>query len=208
MMPRIGIIVLNGVLVLTLGHLSLLALESSSVSTTDQEERVTFESALGGFEVEIPPSWNVLEIPRESVYQGFLSREKIEKATDTFLVGLSVTRLRDYRDAFTFRATTPKKISLEYANRIAAGVGQGSTAVVVGMRGTIKGMKSYGYSITAGKDENCLNMVLVVGMKRWEWFHALWEAPCSVALAEGLIEGMMDMSRTIKVSRQWGEKGP
>ena len=178
----------------------------SAETTAQKSEMRTFTSEQGGVELSIPTAWFVKEVPGDERYQEFFSREKVEKEGDLFLVGVSITRVKDYRRAFKFKTTRPADIATEYANRIAAGVGKGSRNLVISMPGSIAGMNAYTFRISAGGGSpECISMWLVVGIKGKEWVHALWEVPCTESEANSAdVNAMID---SFKVDKEWGKKG-
>ena len=165
-----------------------------------------FRSVAGGVTLDVPATWHVKELPGEQLYQAFLSREKVEKQGDLYTFGVSITRYRNYRDAFKFTSSSPASMALEFANRIAAGMSKGGQSIVISMPGSISGMNSYKYYIGVnGGTEECLGMSLVVGIKGKAWFHALWEIPCKERVAhESEVDAMI---RSLKVDTKWGSAG-
>ena len=177
---------------------------TASVPPSSAADLETFVSEAGGYQVALPRSWHHKEIPGNGTYQAALSREKVEKQGDLYTYGLSILRLRDYRDMMEFSTRNSSEMAWEYANRLAASF-EGGQNVLIALPTTGHGMDMSLFRIVAGGGtDDCLSMWLLVGVKGKQWFHALWEIPCSDREAHE--DEINQMLESLVVDPKWAKR--
>lgn len=178
-------------------------LAAEGVEAVPKPDTKEFKSDRGGIRVQVPASWYVKEVPGPTSYQVYLSREKVEKKGDLYTYGLGIVRLRDYHDAFKFEGSSPEQIALEFANRRASRSSTGGQSMVIAMPASIEDMKAFKYRIVSGGGtDDCLSMWVLVGIKKKQWIHALWEIPCKERDAqEPAVEAMI---QSLVIDPEWG----
>jgi len=156
-----------------------------------------FKSKAGGYQVGIPDSWHVKEIPGRESYQAALSREQVEKPGELYRYGLSILRVKDYHSFLKFEASDPAELAMRFASGLAGADGGSQQGLLISTPGSLRGMDSWRFRITkGGGTPECAAMWLVVGIKGSEWVHALWEVPCGEREArereiESMVEGLV-----------------
>ena len=162
-----------------------------------------FVSRTGGFQIGKPDSWHVKEGPADVLYEGFISRERLDRPNARFVVGMTVMRARDHGSVYGFTSRKPSVMAEQFAEGLAGLMGEPNKVTPMPSR---LDKNLYEFKIRAGAGEDCREMWLVARPGSKEWFHALWEAPCDEAREQNLIGLMKDMAATLKLERKWGEK--
>jgi hypothetical protein len=189
---------------LFVGGVVLLSSSAADEKADPPAQLSSFESIQGGFRVNVPKAWHIKEILQDEIYQGYFSRERVEKEGDLYTYGLSVLRLRDYRTTFQFTATTSDMIAIEYAARVAGQLNGGKGGTVVGLPTGKHGSKLSKYLVIGGEGAECVMGQLLIVVKGKKWFHALWEAPCSEAKLDHRIDELSAMVKSLWVEKKWG----
>jgi hypothetical protein len=177
--------------------LTLLGLALAVGSAAGGEVR-PFVSEAGGFSLEIPADWQVSEKPSDGSYRGLL---KSGRAGGALRYDLTVLRLADYRETVRLPTDDPQEMARAYANSIGA-MFPGDSNLVIELPSVKRGMELSFFRIEAGTGtENCMSFWLLHGIEGTQWFHALWEVPCS--MRQELEPEINAMTVSLRVRRAW-----
>jgi hypothetical protein len=190
-----------GAAALAVGTLSVRTVSADDAKIDDDAVR-TFASVPGAFSLRIPSGWFVKEIPSPDVYEGYFSRERIDVVGDVYSYGVNIVRLKDFSLKFRLHAKSSQGKAREYVDGYAAQLDMFGNPQVKRLAGDIPGMETSSFELLVNVGTpSCVWTRILVGLKRKEWFHAIWEVPCDQRDAkEAEIETMI---KSLVVSPSW-----
>lgn len=195
-LPGSGGLVCAGVLG---GCLALIPLQAhGSGSAAAGAELLSHVSKDGGFTVEIPRSWKAEEVPPvrgQCLYMGTFASHADQSYS------LRVVRLTDYRRGFSFKASEPEEMILEYAQRFARSDGGTAGSVAAKPTSSHQGGMSLFHIVVGGGTQDCTERWVMVKLEGKSWFDALWEVPC--ADDPELDEAVARMIGSLEVDPVW-----